>query len=106
MDMLYKLKKRICRAAGPTIAVSLEPLAHRQNIASQNLFYRYFFGRASTELAELVPFPFSSGRSTHYFNRLHEFCVNIPRCYKDVTSFFPRTARPWNSLTAERFPLC
>ena len=33
--------------------------------------------------------------------------VTIPRCYKDVynNSFFPRKARPWNSLLIEYFPL-
>ena len=33
--------------------------------------------------------------------------VIIPRCYKDVyvNSFFPRTARLWNSLSIECFPL-
>ena len=33
--------------------------------------------------------------------------VSIPRCYKDgyVNSFFPRTARLWNSLPIECFPL-
>ena len=35
------------------------------------------------------------------------FFVTIPRCYKDVyvNSFFPRTARLWNSLPIECFPL-
>ena len=34
-------------------------------------------------------------------------CVSIPRCYKDVnvSSFFPCTARLWNSLPTESFPL-
>ena len=37
---------------------------------------------------------------------LHDFSVTIPRCYKDVyiNSFFPRTARLWNSLPIECFP--
>ena len=41
------------------LAVSLEPLAHRRNVASLSLFYRYYFGRCSSELAQLVPLPFS-----------------------------------------------
>ena len=38
---------------------------------------------------------------------LHDFSVTLPRCYKDVyaNSFFPRTARLWNSPTIECFPL-
>ena len=107
LELLDKLQKRICRTAGPSLAASLEPLAHRQNVASLSLFYRYYFGRCSSELAQLVPLPYSQGGSTRYSDRLHFFSVSIPRCYKDVyvNSFFLRTARPWNSLPIECFPL-
>ena len=106
-DLLDKLQKRICRIVGPSLAASLEPLAHLRNVASLSLFYRYYFGRCSSELAQLVPLPFSRGRSTRYSDRLHDFSVTIPRCYKDVyvKSFFPRTAKLWNSLPIECFPL-
>ena len=107
LELLDKLQKRICRTVGPSLAASLEPLAHRWNVASLSLCYRYCFGRCSSELAQLVPFPYSRGRSTRYSDRLHDFSVTIPRCYKDVyvNSFFPRTARLWNSLPIECFPL-
>ena len=61
----------------------------------------------SAELTQLVSLPFSCGRSTRYSNRLHDFFVTIPWCYKDVyvNSFFPCTARLWNSLPIECFPL-
>ena len=55
LELLDKLQKPICRTVGPSLATSLEPLAHRQNEASLNLFYMYFFGRCSSELAQLVP---------------------------------------------------
>ena len=104
---LELLQKRICRTVGPSLAASLEPLAHRQNVASLSLFCRYYFGRCSSELARLVPLPYSRGRSTRYSDRLHDFSVTIPRYYKDVyvNSFFPRTTRLWNSLPIECFPL-
>ena len=88
-------------------AASLEPLAHCRNFASLSLFYRYYFGRCSTELAQLVPLSFSRGRSTLYSDRLHDFSVTIARCYKyvNVNSFFPCTASLWNSLPLECFPL-
>ena len=107
LELLDKLQQRICRTVGPSLAASLEPLAHRRNVASLSLFYRYYFGRCSSELAELVPLPYSRGRSTRYSDRLHDFSVTIPRCYKDVyvNSFFPRTARLWDSLPIECFPL-
>ena len=80
LDLLDKLQKRICRIVGPSLAASLEPLAHRRNVASLSLFYRYYFGRCSLGLAQLVPLPFSQGRSTRYSERLHNFSVTIPRC--------------------------
>ena len=100
-----KLQKRICRTIGPSLAVSLEPLAHCGNVTNLSLFFRHCFGRCSSELPQLVPFPFSQGRSTRYSERLHGFLVTIPRCYKDVLCFFPRTAGLWNSLPIECFPL-
>ena len=86
---------------------SLEPLAHRQNVASLSLFYRYYFGRCSSELAQLVPLPYSRGRSTRYSDRLHDFSVTIPRCYNDVyvNSFFPRTSRLWIEPCMEQIPI-
>ena len=59
LELLDKLQKWICRTVGPSLATSLEPLAHRRNVASLSLFYRYYFGRCSSELAELVPLPYS-----------------------------------------------
>ena len=107
LELLDKLQKRICRTVGPSLAASLEPLANRRNVASLSLFYKYYFGRCSSKLAQLVPLPYSRGRSTRYSDRLHDFSVTIPRFYKDVyiNSFFPRTGRLWNSLPIECFPL-
>ena len=85
LELLDKLQKWICRTVGPSLAVSLEPLAHRRNVANLSLFYRYYFGRCSSELAELAG-------STSLLLR-------------EVNSFFARTARLWNSLPIECFPL-
>ena len=64
VDLLDKLTKQICRIVGPSLVASLQPLAHCRNVASLSLFYRYYSGRCSSELAQLVPRPFSRGRST------------------------------------------
>ena len=95
------------QTVGPSFAASLEPLAHCHNLASLSLFYRYYFGTCSSELAQLVSLPFSHGKSTHYSDRLHNFSVTIPRCYRDVyvNNFFPHTAKLRNSLPIEYFPL-
>ena len=89
------------------LVFAVELLAHHRNVASLSLFYRYYLDRYSSELAKLVSLYFSRERSSRYSDRLHDFSVTIPRRYKDVyvTSFFPRIARPWNSLPIESFPL-
>ena len=84
LELLVKLQKQICRTVGPSLSTSLEPLAHCRNLASLSFFYRYYFGRCSSELVRLVSLPFSRGRSTCYSDRIHNFSVTIPRCYKDV----------------------
>ena len=107
LELLDELQKQIWRTVDPSLAASPKPLAHPRNVASLSLFYSYYFGRYSSELAQLVPLPYSQGRSTSYFDRFNDFSVNIPRWYKDiyVNSFFPRTARLWNSLPIEFFSL-
>ena len=82
---MYQHTKAYCKTVGPSLSVSLEPLAHSRNAASLSLFYRYYFGRYSSELDGLVPLPYSRGSSTRYSDRLHDFSVN------DVTRMFMLT---------------
>ena len=107
LELVGKIQKRICRTVDPSVAASLEPLVYRRNVASLTLFNRYYFGRCSSELAQLAPLSFSQGRSTRYSDRLHDFSVTISRCFKDVyvNSFFLHTAIPRMSLPIECFPL-
>ena len=106
LELLDKLQKRICMTVGPSLAASWT-FGSSSKCSQRKSFYRYYFGRCPSELAQLVSLPFSRGRSTRYYDRLHDFSVTIPKCYKDiyVNSFFPRTAGLWNSLTKECFPL-
>ena len=67
LELLDKLEKQICRTVDPVLTASLEPLPYCQNVASLCLFYRYYFVRCSWcsfELVQLVPLPYSRGRST------------------------------------------
>ena len=61
LGLLDRLQKRICRILGSSLAASLEPLANRRNMASLSFFYRHYFGRCSSELAQLAPLPFFEG---------------------------------------------
>ena len=51
LKLLDKLQKWLCRTVSPSLPTSLEPLAHCQNVVGLSLFYRYYFGRCSSELA-------------------------------------------------------
>ena len=70
LELLDKQEKRIFRAVYLLLAASLEPLGHRRNVASLRLFYKYYFGRGSSELAQLVLRLYTSGVSNRYFDRL------------------------------------
>ena len=72
--MLDKLQKWACRTAAPSLATYQKPLGHHQNIANLSLFYRYYFGRCSSELAHLVLLLCSPWRS---------------KCYSDSMIFLP-----------------
>ena len=93
-------KNQICGTVGASLAALLEPLGHCQNVASIGLFYRYYLSRCSSGLGQLVPLLYSEGRITGYSDRLPNFSVTIPRCYKDdhLSCFFPGTGRPQNFL--------
>ena len=106
LELLDKIQKWIWGTVGPSVAAFLEPLAHHRNVASLSLFYRYYFGRCSSELAELIPLPYSWGWSTCYSDRLYDFSVSIPRCYMDVyVNDFILCTWLWNSVVIECFPL-
>ena len=60
LEMLDNLQKLICKTVGPSYAPSPDPLGHHRNVACLSLFYRYYCGRCSSELAQLE---FSTYRS-------------------------------------------
>ena len=64
---LELLQKQIFKTVGPSLAASVEPLAHNRNVASLSLFYQYDFGRCSSELPQLVPLPLFQGRGVLVF---------------------------------------
>ena len=59
LKLLDKLQKGICWTVSPSLASSLEPLAHCRNVACLSLFYRYYLGRCLSELVHAVPPPYS-----------------------------------------------
>ena len=87
---LYKSTKHPCMeycchvwTVGPSLGASLEPLAHHRNVSSLSLFF------LGITLLNWFHFRFLEGGLLVIF----------------VNTFFPRTARLWNSLPIECFPL-
>ena len=68
---------------------------------------RVYFGKCLSELAQLVPLPYSRRRCTCYTDWFHDFTVTIPRRYKNayVNIFFCCIGSLWNSLPIECFLL-
>ena len=68
---------------------------HRRNVTSLSFFCCYYFGICFTELAELLLLPFSVRRYMHYFDRLYDVSVALPRCDINfyVNIVFLRAAR-------------
>ena len=90
----------------PHLTSNLEPLSLRRQVASLSLFYRYYFGRCSRELAGCVPPPLPRPRNTRQASSCHQYSVKItnPRIARHDICFFPSTSKLWNSLPADTFP--
>ena len=101
-ELLEKLLKQIWRTVGDSLAASIEPMAHHRNVASLSLFYWYLVDVLQNWL-NWFHFLFLEGGLLVILIDCMIFCHHS---YKDVyvNSFFPRTARLWNSLPIECFP--
>ena len=73
LELLDGVQKQRCRTVESSLAASLELLAHCGNVSSLSIYYRYYFGRCSSEVVWLVRIPYSQGRSTCYCYRLLDF---------------------------------
>ena len=87
MEWLDRLQKWICRTVDPSLIFSIGI-----TLVDVHLNWLNWFHFLILEGGLLV-------------ERLCDFSVTIPRCHKDANGFFPRTARLWNSLPIECFPL-
>ena len=94
LDMSDKLEKQV-RTVGLSLTAFLGPLAHCRDVTSLSYFYRYCFGRSSSELAKLVPFPHSCGRPNCYSNGMHDFFLfpflDFIGMYMSIVSFLAQT---------------
>lgn len=107
LSLLDRVQRKAIRLiADPDLTSNLQSLAHRRAVASLSLFYRYYHGFCSTELASSVPLPLVFHRPSRAQAASHPYQVSVPVCRiaNFESSFFPRTAKLWNTLPLSVFP--
>ena len=85
---------------------TLDPLSLHRKVASISLFYHYYFGHCSDELAACIPPPMARSSSTCQATFAHNYCVELSnaRINRFSDGFFPSSSRLWNSLPSTVFP--
>ena len=111
LSCLDRVQRRMRWLIGDALFKTLQPLSHRRNVASLSLLYRYYSGKCSEELHQLVPPPKVFGKDTRlamHTRQNHPHTLEVPdsmkKCFH-ANSFFPRTVKLWNSLPSDCFPL-
>jgi len=109
LNILNKVQDRAVRLIGdPSVSNSLSSLSHRRSVGELCLFYRYYFGHCSSQIAGCVPPPLqmSSNRTSRLTNSSHNFAVAIGTSRSSIgqRSFFSRVGKLWNSLPSSVFP--
>ena len=90
----------------PSIASTQQELGHRRAVGIACLFYRYVFGRCSSDISKLVP-PFKiSMRETRQSASAHRYTLRSTfwRTTSHESSFFPRATSVCNPLPDTCFP--
>ena len=89
----------------PSLISTFDPLSLRRKVASLSLFYCYYFGHCSEELAACIPPPMARPHSTQQASFAHNYCVELSnaRINQFSDGFFPSTSRIWNSLPSELY---
>ena len=92
--------------SSPPLTDCLQSLNIRRNVASLSIFYRYFHGYCSSELANCMPPPLQRPRCTRLATSSHPYSVQPPnaRVNQYLHSFIPFTGKLWNSLPDSVFP--
>ncbi|VEN56435.1 unnamed protein product [Callosobruchus maculatus] len=85
----------------PNLGKDLHSLEHRRS-----LFYRFYHGRCSSELSQIITPQAVRTRNTREALRAHPYQVEVltPRTSLLQRSFFWRTSTLWNQLPGELFP--
>ena len=100
LDRVRVELKAIRLIGDPSLTSTFDPLSLRLKVTSLSLFYHYYFGYCSDELATCVPPPMAWPCSTRQATFAHNYCVELSnaRINRFSDGFFPSTSCLWNSL--------
>ena len=84
----------------PSPTSTLDPLSLLRNVASLPIFYWYYFGHCSDEVATCISPPMARPHSACQASFAHNYYVELSnaRINQFSDGFFPSTSRLWNSL--------
>ena len=101
-SLLDRVKSKAIFLIGDlSLTSTLDPLSLRGKFTSLSLFYCYYFGHCSHELAACIP-PQMARQTTF----AHSYCVKLSYVRIDLlsVSFFPSSSHLWNFLSSSVFP--
>nr|CAI5858087.1 unnamed protein product [Callosobruchus analis] len=90
----------------PNLTRDLDSLEHRRRVAALTLFCRFYHGKCSRELSQIITPKAVRTRNTREALRAHPYQVDVatPRTSLLQHSFFWRTSTLWNELPGNLFP--
>ena len=107
LRLLDSIERRAIRLIGDhELTKNLDSLEHRRQVGDLTLFYRYFHGKCSADLALLIPPRAANSRNTRRTTAAHPYVVKLstPRTSLFKNSFIWRTSSLWNDLPEVVFP--
>ena len=107
LRLLDSIQKRAIRLIGDQeLTRNLESLEHRRTVGDLSLFYRYYHGKCSADIARLIPPKAIHTRNTRHTNTTHPYEVKLstPRTTLFQNTFIWRTSSLWNALPEAVFP--
>ena len=105
-SLLDRVESKAIRLIGdPSLTSTLDPLSLCCKVASLSLFYSYYFGNCSDELATCIPPPVAWPRSTRQATFAHNYCMGLSnaRINRFSDGLFPSTSCLWNYLPSSAF---
>nr|CAI5865543.1 unnamed protein product [Callosobruchus analis] len=84
----------------------LHSLEHRRRVAGLSLFYRFYHGRCSSELSQIITPKAVRTRNSRDALHAHPYQVEVPTPRTSLLqhSFFWKTSTLWNELPGSLFP--